>query len=199
MSEDIALTLSKKYKTLLKKHGIDTPIRKQHYFAQLDAESGLKIISENLNYSAKRLLEVFPKYFKTLAQAKDYEKKPQKIANKVYANRMGNGDESSGDGYKYRGRALIMVTGKDNYRILSEDTGIDYVENPDLLLNEADAIISSLWVWDRIRGNKYADENNLDAISDLINIGRLTAKQGDANGYEHRKASLEKMKKIFVA
>lgn len=191
-----ALELSKKYKTLLAKYGITTPLRLAHFFAQVEHESGLKPVSENLNYSEEGLLKTFKKYF-TPALAKAYARKPENIANRVYANRMGNGDEASGDGWKYRGRGAIQITGKDNYKALSKDTGIDYVNNPQLLLNEADSLIGALWYWQKTNLNKYADQDNLDAISDLINIGRITATKGDSHGYESRKKLLEKNKKIF--
>ena len=191
------MDLHKKYKTLLTNNGIFTPLRLAHFFAQLEAESGLKPIAENLNYSASALGTIFKKYFPTTELANKYARKPEQIANKVYANRMGNGIESSGEGWKYRGRGFIQITGKDNYAKLSKDTGIDYVKNPDLLLNEADAMISALWYWKQINGNKYADLDNLDAISDLINIGRITKAYGDANGFKHRKELLAKYKKMF--
>lgn len=196
-SDMTALELSLKYKTLLNKWGCNTPLRKAMFFAQLEAESGLKAISENLNYSAQRLLQIFPKYFKTLEEAKKYERNPQKIANRVYANRGGNGDEKSNEGWKYRGKGMLQITLKDNYKALSKDTGVDYVNNPDLLLNEADSIISALWFFKKNNIWKYVDSDNLDAVSDLINIGRVTSKYGDANGFSHRKELLEKNKKIF--
>lgn len=192
-----ALELSKKYKTLLNKYEVNTPLRLAHFFAQIKHESNLQPVSENLNYSQAVLLKVFKKYFPTAESTKHYLKKPQKIANKVYANRMGNGDEESGEGWKYRGKGFIQITGKDNYRALTKDTGVDYLNNPDLLLNEADSMISALWFWGKIKANGFADKDNLDAISDLINIGRHTQAVGDANGFQHRKSSLIEMKKIF--
>lgn len=191
------MVLADKYKTLLDKNGINTPLRLAHFFAQLAHESGLKPISENLNYSADGLIAVFKKYFVTTANAKLYARKPEAIANKVYANRMGNGNEKSGDGWKYRGRGFIQLTGKDNYKRLSEDTGIDYITYPDLLLDEADAMIAALWYWNKTGLNKHADADNLDAISDLINIGRVTSPKGDAHGYDKRLAQLKTYKKIF--
>lgn len=186
-----------KYKTLLTINFINTPLRIQHFITQLDAESNLKPISENLNYSSKRLREVFPKYFSTIALANEYANNPQKIANRIYANRMGNGNEASGDGYKYRGRGFIQLTGKNNYLLLSKHTRTDYVKYPDLLLNEADALISAIWYWNSNNLNKYADQDDLDAISDIINIGRRTSIYGDANGFKHRKDLLVKYKKLI--
>lgn len=184
-----ALKLSKKYKTLLNKYQINTPLRLAHFFAQIAHESNLKPISENLNYSAQGLLNTFSKYFKSLEEANKYARKPEAIANKVYANRMGNGDETSGEGWKYRGRGLIQITGKDNYKALSRDTGIDYVNNPDLLLTEADSMISALWYWNKINANSKADKDDIIAITKAIN--------GGTNGLEHRKQLLKQMKNIF--
>lgn len=193
-----ALELSNKYTTLLNRNGINTPLRKAHFFAQIDHESGLKPISENLNYSTEGLLKNFHKYFRIKEAARSYARNPQMIANKVYSNRMGNGSEASGDGWKYRGRGFIQITGKNNYRLLSAKTGVEYINNPDLLLNEADAMISALWYWNTSNLNKHADNDDLDAISDLINLGRETEKYGDANGFIDRKQKLAYYKTVFV-
>ena len=190
------MELSKKYKTLLDKNCIDTPLRLSHFFAQIEHESGLKPISENLNYSASGLKRVFRRYFTDLETIK-YQRKPEMIANRVYANRMENGDEKSGDGWKYRGRGFLQITGKSNYTLLSRETGIDYLSKPELLLNEADAMISALWYWNSNNINRYADLDDLDSVSDLINIGRRTSRVGDANGYKHREELLNKYKKLF--
>lgn len=191
-----ASTLAARYKTLLAIYNINTPLRLAHFFAQIDHESNLRPIQENLMYSVQGLLKTFGKYF-TATSAVNYARKPEKIANKVYANRMGNGSESSGDGYKYRGRGFIQLTGRNNYKALSEGTGIDYVNNPDWLLNEPDAMIAALWFWKVNNLNKYADQDNLDAVSDLINIGRITSKYGDSNGFQDRNNKLIKYKKVF--
>lgn len=195
--QDKALELSKKYTTLLNKYKINTPLRLAHFFAQTKHESDLKPISENLNYSVQGLLTTFKKYF-NLAQATQYARKPQAIANRVYANRMGNGDEVSGDGWKYRGRGYIQLTGRNNYKSLSIDTGINYEDNPDLLLNEADAMIAALNFWSKNNLNKYADLDDIDKVSDIINLGRPTEKYGDSNGFKDRKAKLEIYKTIFI-
>lgn len=202
-----ALELSKKYKSLLTKYGITTPLRLAHFWAQIAHESGLKPISENLNYSKEGLLKTFSKYFTkdtldkdkkvVLGTASLYARKPELIANKVYANRGGNGNEASGDGWKYRGKGFIQITLKDNYKALSKDTGVNYLSTPELLLNEADALISALWYWNKIKANSLADKDDLDAISDLINIGRDTVTVGDANGYADRLSKLKEYKQIF--
>ena len=116
------------------KFGITTPLRLAHFLAQCGHESGgFRAVQENLNYGAKGLLSIFKKYFKTIAQATAYERKPEKIANLVYANRMGNGNEASGEGWKYRGRGYIQLTGKENYRAFDATVPEDITANPDLV------------------------------------------------------------------
>lgn len=119
---------------VMEKFDINTPLRLAHFLAQCSHESDtFRLVNENMNYSAKRLMVIFPKYFPNEALAKEYEKKPQKIGNRVYASRMGNGNESSGDGYKYHGRGYIQMTGKNNYKEFSDFIGEDCVANPDLV------------------------------------------------------------------
>lgn len=119
---------------ITEKFGITNPLRMAHFMAQCAHESGnFTLVKENLNYSAKGLLGTFKKYFPTEALALQYERKPEKIANKVYANRMGNGDEASGDGFRFRGRGFIQLTGKDNYKAFSDFIGEDCVSNSDLV------------------------------------------------------------------
>ena len=183
-----AIELSKKYATLLKKYGVTTAKRKAMFFAQLDHESGLKPISENLNYSADRLLVVFPKYF-TKNDVGQFARNPEKIANRVYANRMGNGNQNSGDGWKYRGRGFIQLTGKSNYSALSKDVGVDYVSNPDLLLNEADAMIAACWFWLKNKLNESADWGDVEGATRIIN--------GGVNGLADREEKYQKYLKVF--
>ncbi len=119
---------------VMEKFGISNSTRLAHFLSQVAHESGnFKFVNENLNYGAKGLLSIYKKYFPTEALAKAYERKPEKIANKVYASRMGNGDEASGEGYKFRGRGYIQLTGKDNYKAFSDFIGEDCVANPDLV------------------------------------------------------------------
>lgn len=177
------MSLQIKYKSLLDKYGINTPLRIAHFFAQIEHESNLKAVSENLNYSAQGLIQTFSKYF-TTAESLTFARKPEKIANRVYANRIGNGDEKSGDGWKYRGRGFIQITGKDNYTQLAKDTGLDCLNNPDLLLQEANAMISALWFWKKSGLNKLADNNDVKVITRKIN--------GGYNGLEHRTELLKK-------
>ncbi len=191
-----ALELAKKYKTLLDKQGINTPLRLAHFFGQAYAESKLEVVSENLNYSTEELLKTFKKYFNSTT-AKQYARKPQAIANRVYANRMGNGPEACGDGWKYRGRWFFQITGKANYIELTKDTGVDYISNPDSKLTEADAMVTALWYWNERGLSRFADVDDVDAVSDIINIGKRTGIRGDANGYAHREKYTRELKKLF--
>ena len=141
----------------IEKFNIDTPLRLAHFLAQCSHESGnFSIVNENLNYSAERLMIIFKKYFPTEALAKEYEKKPQKIGSRVYGGRMGNGDESSGDGYKYHGRGYIQLTGKNNYTSFSDFIGEDCVENPDLIATKYPLTSAGF----------FFDKNNLWLICD---------------------------------
>ena len=180
------MNLQTKYKTLFEKYGLTTKLRIAHFMAQIEHESGLKPISENLNYSASGLIRVFRKYFSDV-EAINFANQPQKIANRVYANRMGNGNEASGEGWKYRGRGFIQITGKINYFQLANDTDLDCLKNPDLLLQEANAMISALWFWNKAGLNKLADKNDLKGITKKIN--------GGYKGLAHRQELLIKYKK----
>lgn len=119
---------------IMEKFGIDNPLKLSHFLSQCAHESGnFKFLNENLNYSADGLRKIFPKYFPTIEAANKYARQPEKIANKVYGGRMGNGDEASGDGYKFRGRGFIQLTGKDNYAAFDKFVDDDIMANPDLV------------------------------------------------------------------
>jgi len=188
-----------KYKTLLNKYGINTPLRLAHFMAQIEHESGLKPVEENLNYSAKRMLEIFKYDFDTnrdkwlspeeKEKVKELLGHPNRIANFVYANQNGNGSEASGDGWKYRGRGFLQITLKSNYTALSKATGVDYINNPDLLLGEADAMISALWFWNKHNLNSWADKDDINKITKIIN--------GGYNGLTKRIELLNKYKKLY--
>lgn len=167
---------------------INTSLRLCHFLAQIIHESGhFKCKSENLNYSAKALRCVFCKYFKTDAIANEYARKPEKIANRVYANRMGNGDEASGDGWKYRGRGLIQLTGKCNYEACGKAIGLDLLCNPDLLTESAEAsVLAACWFWNKNNLNQFADKDDIITITKRIN--------GGTNGLEDRKCNLTRAK-----
>lgn len=144
------------------KYNINTPLRLAHFLSQVNHESGdMKYIEENLNYSAKRLLQVFPKYLKTLEESKKYEYKPEKIANKIYANRMGNGDEASGDGWRYRGRGPIQLTGKNNYILFANWVkNKDIINNPDLILKDNDLLVlTAFFYWGYRKINNIIIDN----------------------------------------
>jgi putative chitinase len=159
---------------ILPQYDIDTPHRVAAFMAQCGHESGgFTVMQENLNYSAKGLVGTFKKYFPTEAHAKPYERKPEMIANRVYANRMGNGDEASGDGWYFRGRGIIQITGKNNYTKCSQalfenDT---LVEQPDLLLDSEYAIHSAGWFWSAARLNELADSGDIKTMTRRINGG----------------------------
>ena len=179
------------------KYKINTPKRISHFLAQVNYESGyMNYVEENLNYSAKQLLKVFPKYFKTLDEAKEYEYKGEKIANKVYANRMGNGDEQSGDGYRYRGRGLIQLTGKNNYLKFSKwynDSKI-FVDSPDLLLQPQFAVLSAFFYWDTHKLNDYIVDN----VDDYTICKVITKKiNGGYNGLEERFRLYKKIRELY--
>lgn len=186
--------LTAKYQSLFNKFNVNTQLRLAHFFGQLQHESRLKPIEENLMYSAKRILEVFGKYFPKKSDAVLAEYNPKYLANRVYANRMGNGDWNSGDGYRFRGRGFIQLTGRNNYTALTKwakanGIGADYVSNPDLLLNEADALIAALWFWTVNDLNNYADKDDVLTITKRIN--------GGLTGINDRKTQVSKFKKIF--
>ena len=146
------------------KFGINTPLRVAHFLAQCGHESGgFKVTSENLNYSAKGLMGIFKKYFPTESIANAYARQPQKIANKVYANRMANGSETSGDGYKFRGRGYIQLTGRDNYTQFGKAIGVDIVSNPDSV-SSTYALASAAWFWSKNGLNKLADGGATDSV-----------------------------------
>lgn len=189
MDSSLIKTLDKKYRTLLEKYGINTPLRKAHFWGQLVHESNCQPIQENLNYSPEGLSKTFPKYFPTTILANTYAHNKVAIANRVYGNRMGNGDEKSGDGWRYSGKGFIQITGKDNYKSLSTDTGIDFLNHPELLLEEVNALLSALWFFKKRNLNKYADKDDIITITKLINGGTI--------GLAERKANVEALKQIF--
>ena len=146
------------------KFQINTPLRLAHFLAQCGHESGgFRLTQENLNYSAKGLMGIFKKYFPTEAIANQYQRNPQKIANKVYASRMGNGPEASGEGYKFRGRGYIQLTGKDNYTAFGKSIGEDICANPDKVASQY-ALLSAAWFFSKNGLHKMADEGATDTV-----------------------------------
>ena len=156
------------------KYDINTVNRAAGFIAQCGHESaGFTILKENLNYKAESLLKVFPKYFKTLSEAQGFEKNPEKIANRIYGGRMGNGVEATGEGYKFRGRGAIQLTGKENYTKFatsigkSVDEAIAYVETLD------GAIESACWFWKTNGLNAICDSNDIVTMTKRINGGTI--------------------------
>lgn len=153
------------------KYFINTPKRQAAFLAQLAHESGsMRTVEENLNYTASQLLVVFGKYFDETT-AKEYAHNPQRIANRVYANRMGNGDEASGDGWKYRGKGLIQVTGKTNHDLVSHALNFDFIKDPEKLCLPGAAALSAGWFWYTHGLNALADEGKFELITRKINGG----------------------------
>jgi putative chitinase len=134
LSKKLPANVMEEIPLIIEKFGIDGPLRLSHFLSQCAHESGnFKFVKENLNYSADGLRKIFPKYFPTTEIAEKYARQPEKIANKVYGSRMGNGDEASGDGFKFRGRGYIQLTGKDNYAAFDKFVDDDIMANPDLV------------------------------------------------------------------
>jgi putative chitinase len=170
---------------------INTTLRICAFLAQAGHESQMFTHShENLNYSAAGLLATFPTHFSGAADAAAYDRQPEKIANRVYASRMGNGDEESGDGWLYRGRGYIQVSGKYNYGKCADAIGIDCLNNPDLLLDPSGAAMSAGWFWDSHNLNALADTQSITAMTKIIN--------GGTDGIVDRLALYGKAKKIIV-
>lgn len=193
--------LHEKYKTLFTKYEVTTPIRIAYFMGTVEAENGLgKPIRESCYYKTiDSLRRTFKSPFKgkTDAFVSQYLKNTEKCANYVYANRGGNGNEASGDGFRFRGGGAFQTTFRNGYTKLAKDTGIPFDKNPDLILEEANSLISALEYWKNNKLNQYADADNLDAIADIVNIGSRTVKVGDANGYAHRKECVDKWKKTL--
>lgn len=178
--------------------GISTPIRVVHFLAQLYLESAcLKLVEENLNYSASGLLKTFPSRFDAVT-ANEYARKPQKIANRVYANRMGNGSEASGDGWRYRGRGLIQLTGKSNYQSY-EQSGFcngKLTEHPEWLAKSPGHTKSAMWFWHKNKLNEMADSDNGTNGNEICK--QITRKVN--GGYSHladRQFYMRRFKKEF--
>lgn len=150
---------------------INTKSRIAMFLANIAHESqSLSRVVENLNYSAERLRAVFPKYFRNVNPA-GYHRQPQKIANYVYANRMGNGPVTSGDGWRFRGRGLIQITGRSNYTQCGIDLKLDLIKNPEYLETPHGATISAGWFWNKTGLNKIADSGNIREATRRINGG----------------------------
>lgn len=150
------------------------PKRVAGFLAQIAHESGgFNAVIENLNYSKDGLRKIFPKYFPTDELAAEYARKPEKIANRVYANRMKNGDENSGDGFKFRGRGLIQLTGRDNYTRFAQALDMDIESTIAYLETPNGAVASAGWFWDNNKLNQYCDKDDFITLTKRINGGTI--------------------------
>lgn len=188
---NIPIDTLKELSTAMEKFEINTQLRGAHFLAQAKHESGNFIhVVENLNYSAQGLRGTFPQYFPDDATALHYERKPEMIANRVYASRMGNGDEKSGDGFKFRGRGYIQLTGKLNYDTFGKAIGEDLHNTPDLLMIAKYASLSAAWFFSTNGLNEIADKGSADTI-----VQQITKKiNGGLNGITER---ISNLKSIF--
>jgi putative chitinase len=162
---------------VMEKFQINTPLRLSHFLSQCGHESGgFKLVNENLNYGAKGLMTTFKKYFPTEALAKQYERKPELIASKVYGGRMGNGVEATKEGWKFRGRGYIQLTGKDNYKAFDAVVTENILENPDLVATKY-PLLSAAWYWNSRKINATADlgagDDTVTKVTKLVNGGTI--------------------------
>lgn len=179
---------------LFSDYAINTRERVWMFLAQCGHETGeFTVFEENLNYSVDGLMKVFKKYFPTIELAQQYARQPQKIANRVYANRLGNGPEESGDGWKYRGRGCIQLTGKNNYTRFAKATWKDWemvVNDPDRVREDKfTCLLTALWFWSINKINPLCDAGDINGVTRIIN--------GGLNGLKHRTELYEKAKLIF--
>ena len=171
-----------------KKYEINTLKRQACFVGQCMHESGgFKQLNENLNYGAKGLVGTWPSRFPNLEYAAEFERKPERIANKVYGGRMGNTED--GDGWKYHGRGLIQLTGKENYDNCGSGLGVDLVGNPDWLATPEYAALSAGWFWNKKGLNALADSMDIDTMTKRINGGSI--------GIADRKAKIEKVMNVL--
>jgi len=192
MSQEAVAEFVRVFNVWNDRFGITTPLRMAHFLATVWHESaGLTRTVENLNYSAQGLRRTFPKYFPTAALANQYARKPQAIANRVYANRMGNGNEASGDGWRYRGRGLIQLTGRSNYQAYQNSAFCngDLMGHPEWLSQYPGALKSAMWFWWKNGCNELADRDDATAVCRRVN--------GGLNGLDERKIYLGKFKTML--
>ena len=188
---DRAQRFGPSFSTQLPEYGINTDLRQAHFLAQILHESGMcHYTKENLNYSASALRKVFGKYFSSDQVASEYQRQPERIGARVYANRMGNGDEASGEGYHYCGRGLIQLTGKENYQKFSNWSGKEVIDDPERVSEEY-PLLSALFYWDTNNLNTYADNDDIRGLTKRIN--------GGYNGLEDRTKLLTLAKQLIEA
>ena len=170
---------------LLPDYEIDTPKRVAAFIAQCAHESGnFRMLKENLNYRAESLMRTWPRHFPTIEIARQYERQPERIANRAYANRMGNGDEASGDGWRYLGRGLIQLTGKNNYEAFAESIETPLEEIPEFLGTFEGAVQSACWFWETNNLNVQADAGDIKTMTRKIN-GGFIGLEDRIKHYEH--------------
>lgn len=170
------------------KYDISTPIRQAFFIGQCSHESdNFRVLEEDLNYSANELMRVWPSRFPDLSVASKFAHNPEKIANKVYAGRMGNTEEN--DGWKYHGRGVIQLTGKDNYENAGKSIGLNLLEYPDMLIYPKFAALSAGWYWNKKGLNALADTKDFDTMTERINGGLI--------GLDERKAKIAKALSIL--
>ena len=153
---------------------ISTPIRQASFIGQCGHEcANFKVLEENLNYRAETLMKLWKSRFPTIEIANEYARNPKKIANKVYSSRMGNRDEASGDGYRFRGRGCIQLTGHANYFHAGQACGEDFVMNPDLVATPKYAAMTAGWFWNTHKINQFADRQDFTLMTKKINGGTI--------------------------
>lgn len=180
--------------SVVDKYNITNPLRLAHFMAQIAHESGnFKFTTENLNYSRESLLKVFPKYFNE-QNVDQYARNPEKIGSRVYASRMGNGDEASKEGFVFRGRGFLQLTGKDNYRAFSSFIGEDCVANPDLVATKY-PMDSAIWFFDKNKLWDICDKGN-----DVATITSVTKRvNGGTHGLDDRQAKFNLFNSLLNA
>jgi len=191
LDEDAANEIVGPLNEAMEEFEITTPAQQAMFLAQCCHESGhFQRTTENLNYSADGLNRIFPKYFKNAGRdAQQFHRQPEKIANVVYASRMGNGDTASGDGWRFRGRGYIQLTGRANYTACAEDLEYDIVNNPDYLETPEGAARSAAWFWWQNDLNNFADKHDIVGCTKRVNGGTI--------GLEERKELWEAAYEIF--
>lgn len=200
-----AQELATKYRTLLNRNGINTPLRLAHFFAQAKVEADLKPKQENLNYSVEGLLTKFGRHRISEADARRFGRtatrraNQQAIANLIYGGEWGRknlGNTQQNDGFVFRGAGIFQITGRANFEKLSKDTGIDFVNNPSLLLDEANSMIAAIWFWNERKLSSYADKDDAISISKIINLGNAKSK-ATPNHLKERIEAVNYYKTIF--
>ena len=174
------------------RYEINTPERQAAFIGQCAHESmNFKTLEENLNYSAEALMKTWPSRFPTMEVAKQYARNPEKIANKVYGGRMGNGTEETGDGWLYHGRGLIQLTGKDNYTLAGDALNMDFIHSPDYVLVPKYAALTAGWYWNKRQLNKEADAKDYTGMTKKINGGTI--------GLDDRIAHIKHAQEVLTA